>query len=171
MGDMSTTLPDSDLLDQPSSSDQPTSSEQPSSVSDEHDPHSVRWGLSEVPMHVGSAMIRPEDRGKIKAVALQSAHNQAQQQMSMLKRQAEALMEEARRIEERLRLSSQIFEADVNFTPVVGQIYHLYNRGNGSKFLSMVGPRQWGERSRPLEHLGTFRYLADSTWEPFPSRL
>lgn len=140
----------------------------PSSTSDPHDSNSVRWGLSEVPMHVGSAMIRPEDRGKIKAVALQSAQNQAQQQMAMLKRQAEALMEEARRIEERLRLSAQIFEADVNFTPVVGQIYHLYNRENGRKFLSLVGPRQWGERSKPLEHLGTFRFLADSTWEPFP---
>lgn len=141
----------------------------PSAISDPHDSNSVRWGLSEVPMHVGSAMIRPEDRGKIKAVALQSAQNQAQQQMAMLKRQAEALMEEARRIEERLRLSAQIFEADVNFTPVVGQIYHLYNRENGRKFLSLVGPRQWGERSKPLEHLGTFRYLADSTWEPFPA--
>ncbi len=141
----------------------------PTTSSDPHDSNSVRWGLSEVPMHVGSAMIRPEDRGKIKAVALQSAQNQAQQQMAMLKRQAEALMEEARRIEERLRLSAQIFEADVNFTPVVGQIYHLYNRESGSKFLSLIGPRQWGERSKPLEHLGTFRYLADSTWEPFPA--
>ncbi len=141
----------------------------PTTSSDPHDSNSVRWGLSEVPMHVGSAMIRPEDRGKIKAVALQSAQNQAQQQMAMLKRQAEALMEEARRIEERLRLSAQIFEADVNFTPVVGQIYHLYNRESGSKFLSLIGPRQWGERTKPLEHLGTFRYLADSTWEPFPA--
>ncbi|MGA1330213.1 MAG: DUF2452 domain-containing protein [Bacteroidia bacterium] len=152
----------------PTHSSSDSSSSQSSSSNGEHDPHSVRWGLSEVPMHVGSAMIRPEDRGKIKAVALQSAHNQAQQQMSMLKRQAEALMEEARRIEERLRLSAQIFEADVNFTPVVGQIYHLYNRGNGTKFLSLVGHRQWSERTKPLEHLGTFRYLADSTWEPFP---
>ena len=141
----------------------------PAASTDPHDSNSVRWGLSEVPMHVGSAMIRPEDRGKIKAVALQSAQNQAQQQMAMLKRQAEALMEEARRIEERLRLSAQIFEADVNFTPVVGQIYHLYNRESGSKFLSLIGPRQWSERSKPLEHLGTFRYLADSTWEPFPA--
>ncbi len=141
----------------------------PAASSDPQDSNSVRWGLSEVPMHVGSAMIRPEDRGKIKAVALQSAQNQAQQQMAMLKRQAEALMEEARRIEERLRLSAQIFEADVNFTPVVGQIYHLYNRESGSKFLSLIGPRQWSERSKPLEHLGTFRYLADSTWEPFPA--
>lgn len=161
MGDMPTNS-------NPTHSSSDSSSSQSSSSNGEHDPHSVRWGLSEVPMHVGSAMIRPEDRGKIKAVALQSAHNQAQQQMSMLKRQAEALMEEARRIEERLRLSAQIFEADVNFTPVVGQIYHLYNRGNGSKFLSLVGPRQWSERTKPLEHLGTFRYLADSTWEPFP---
>lgn len=127
---------------------------------------SIRWGLSEIPMHVGSAMIRPEDRGKIRAVALESAENQARQQMAMLRRQAEALMEEARRIEERLLLSVQIFQADVNFTPVVGQVYHLYQRSNGTKFLSLIGPIQWGNRSSSLEHLGTFKHLADSTWEP-----
>jgi len=127
---------------------------------------SISWGLSEIPMHVGSAMIRPEDRGKIRAVALESAENQARQQMAMLRRQAEALMEEARRIEERLLLSVQIFQADVNFTPVVGQVYHLYQRTNGTKFLSLIGPNQWGSRTSSLEHLGTFKHLADSTWEP-----
>lgn len=127
---------------------------------------SLSWGLSEIPMHVGSAMIRPEDRGKIRAVALESAENQARQQMAMLRRQAEALMEEARRIEERLLLSVQIFQADVNFTPVVGQVYHLYQRSNGTKFLSLIGPNQWGSRASSLEHLGTFKHLADSTWEP-----
>jgi hypothetical protein len=127
---------------------------------------SLSWGLSEIPMHVGSAMIRPEDRGKIRAVALESAENQARQQMAMLRRQAEALMEEARRIEERLLLSVQIFQADVNFTPVVGQVYHLYQRSNGTKFLSLIGPSQWGSRASSLEHLGTFKHLADSTWEP-----
>jgi hypothetical protein len=126
----------------------------------------VSWGLSEIPMHVGSALIRPEDRGKIRAVALESAENQARQQMAMLRRQAEALMEEARRIEERLLLSVQIFQADVNFTPVVGQVYHLYQRETGSKFLSLIGPNMWGKCGSTLEHLGTFQYLADSTWEP-----
>jgi len=86
--------------------------------------------------------------------------------MAMLRRQAEALMEEARRIEERLLLSVQIFQADVNFTPVVGQVYHLYERSNGTKFLSLIGPTQWGNRSISLAHLGTFKHLADSTWEP-----
>lgn len=132
----------------------------------ESDDSAVRWGLSEIPMHVGSALIRPEDRGKIRAVALESAENQARQQMAMLRRQAEALMEEARRIEERLLLSVQIFQADVNFTPVVGQIYHLYQRETGSKFLSLIAPTKWGSRANTLEHLGTFQYLADSTWEP-----
>ncbi|MFM7032864.1 MAG: DUF2452 domain-containing protein, partial [Bacteroidota bacterium] len=130
------------------------------------DAGSLSWGLSEIPMHVGSPMIRPEDRGKIRAVALESAENQARQQMAMLRRQAEALMEEARRIEERLLLSVQIFQADVNFTPVVGQVYHLYQRANGTKFLSLIGPNQWGSRASSLEHLGTFKHLADSTWEP-----
>ncbi len=127
---------------------------------------SLSWGLSEIPMHVGSAMIRPEDRGKIRAVALESAENHARQQMAMLRRQAETLMEEARRIEERLLLSVQIFQADVNFTPVVGQVYHLYQRSNGTKFLSLIGPNQWGSRASSLGHLGTFKHLADSTWEP-----
>jgi hypothetical protein len=117
-------------------------------------------------MHVGSALIRPEDRGKIRATALASAEHQARHQMEMLRRQAESLMEEARKIEARLLLSVEIFQADVNFVPVVGNVYHLYERDSGSRFLSLIGPDSWGKLAKPLNHRGSFRHLADSTWEP-----
>ena len=130
------------------------------------EPNSKSWGLSEIPMHVGSALIRPEDRGKIRSTALASAEHQARQQMDLLRRQAEHLMEEARQIEARLLLSIEIFQADVNFVPTVGKVYHLYQRTTGSRFLSLIAPDQWGRLTRSLEHRGSFRHLADHTWEP-----
>ena len=53
-----------------------------------------------------------------------------------------------------------IYESEINFEPVVGEIYHLYRIG-GHFQLSMIGPREWAQ-----EHIGSFRLNVDRQWEP-----
>jgi hypothetical protein len=52
----------------------------------------------------------------------------------------------------------------MSFEPVVGQVYHLYERHTGKKFLSIVGPQEWGRTKSELIHLATVRLLADKSW-------
>jgi len=118
-----------------------------------------------IALHVGSPVIRPIDKGKMKSRSLETAREQAEQQMSMLRRQADVLMQQARKIEERLRLAEEVYGSDMGFEPVVGQIYHLYVRKNGQRALSMIGPNEWGGRS-PFESFATsVRLMGDKTWE------
>jgi hypothetical protein len=74
-------------------------------------------------------------------------------------------MQQARKIDERLKLAEEVYSSDMGFEPVVGQIYHLYVRKNGQRALSLIGPNEWGGRS-PFEAFATsVRLLGDKTWE------
>jgi len=53
-----------------------------------------------------------------------------------------------------------LYEAEINFEPVIGQSYHLYEIRK-KYTLSMIPPEEW---IYPL--LGTFRLNADQQWEP-----
>lgn len=136
-----------------------------SPTSSEHNYYTGEAAFAPIALHVGSPVIRPIDKGKMKTRSLETAREQAEQQMSMLRKQADLLMRQARTIEERLRLAEEVYGSDMGFEPVVGQVYHLYVRKNGQKVLSMVGPEEWGGRS-PFESFATsVRLLGDKTWE------
>ncbi|UII75658.1 DUF2452 domain-containing protein [Flagellimonas sp. HMM57] len=53
-----------------------------------------------------------------------------------------------------------IFEAKFSFEPVVGEIYHLYQRENGESFLSLIAPEQCN-----FDALGSFYLNADQIWQ------
>lgn len=123
--------------------------------------------LSQAPyaLSVSSPKIDPVDKRMLKANAHEAMQYQAQQQIDMLRKQAELLLKQAREIENRLQVSHEIYKADVNFEPVIHGIYHLYQRESGGQVLSMVAPYEWG-KSCPLgTYLHTVRLLADKTWE------
>ncbi len=120
--------------------------------------------FSPIPLSVSSPKINPVDKRLVKANAFETMQHQANQQIMMLKKQADLLMEQARQIEERLIISQRIYEADLNFEPVIGTIYHVYEK-NGKTVLSLVAPNEWG-RSQPYEkHVCSARLLADKSWE------
>jgi len=51
-----------------------------------------------------------------------------------------------------------VYNAIFNYTPVVGNIYHLY-RGSKGLFLSMIEPDRWD-----MEHHGSFKLTSEHTW-------
>ncbi len=114
---------------------------------------------------VTSPKIEPVDKRLLKANAHESMQHQAEQQISMLRKQAELLIKQAKAIEERLEISHNIYKADINFEPVINGIYHLYQKEDGTQVLSMVGPHEWGSKIPYQSWLHTVRLLADKTWE------
>lgn len=122
--------------------------------------HNAPYALS-----VSSPKIEPVDKRMLKANAHEAMQHQAEQQIQMLKKQAELLIKQAQSIEKRLEVSHSIYQAEMNFEPVVNSIYHLYQKKDGSQVLSMVAPYEWGSNMPFDQFLHTVRLLADKTWD------
>lgn len=126
-------------------------------------------GLIEYPHTIGSAVIKPEDKGKLKSRALSAMREQTNRQLAQIQKQASLLAAQATELQRRVELSEKIYMAELSFEPFVGHVYHLYKKGAAYK-LYMIGPNEWGRtRKEDLEFLGSVRLLSDHTWEPVDS--
>lgn len=122
-------------------------------------------GLIPFAHHVGSAVIRPIDMGKVKSRALLAMEQQTHIQMKQIYEQIEKLAEQANRIKERIEISNRIYGCEMGFEPLIGHIYHLYEKENGKQILSMIGPKEWGKSFPYKSHLASVKMLGDHTWE------
>ena len=116
------------------------------------------------PLHVSSPEIKPEDKRLIKGNAYEAMQYQANQQVSILRKQAELIMQQVRDIEERVEISKKIYEADMRFTPDIGQTYHLY-RKDGKNAITMISPDEWGANMPYDEYIASMILLADKSWD------
>ena len=73
--------------------------------------------------HVGSAIIKPLDKGKTKGVAMKAMYQQTEQQLHQIKEQVETLIKQAQAIHDRISISEKIYKADCGFKPVPGYVY------------------------------------------------
>ncbi len=122
-------------------------------------------GLIEYAHHAGSAIIKPEDKGRIRGTAVAAMHDQTDRQFRQLYEQMETLINQAKYLKRRVEVSERIYQASVPFKPVIGKIYYLYTKSDGSDILSMVSPDEWG-KSFPYELFDAeVRLMSDHTWE------
>lgn len=122
-------------------------------------------GTLAFPHTVGGAIIRPEDKGKIKGKAVSAMRQQTDRQMKQLYDQMETLVKQANHLKDRVEVSERIYTSQMNFDPVIGETYYLYERSNGEDVLSMVSPDEWG-RTMPFQKVvGEATLLSDHTWE------
>ncbi|MEM9324547.1 MAG: DUF2452 domain-containing protein [Bacteroidota bacterium] len=122
-------------------------------------------GLIQFAHSVGSAIVRPEDKGRIKGNAVAAMHDQTDRQFQQLFEQMQTLVQQANYLKKRVEMSERIYLATMSFQPVIGKEYHLYQRKTGEDILSMVSLEEWG-RSFPFEkYVGKVRLLSDHTWE------
>lgn len=113
---------------------------------------------------LGGVTIKPIDKGRVKGRAVSAMYEQTDLQLGQIKKQIELLAQQAQAIHDRVLISEKIYQADINFEPLIGFVYHLYERSNGRYVLSMVGPKEWG-RQAPYVFVSTVKMLADHTWE------
>lgn len=114
---------------------------------------------------VGGFVIKPIDKGRIKGNALAAMEEQTDIQLKQIKEQIDLLAQQAQALVDRKEISYQIYGAEMGFKPVVGKTYHLYERDNGNRVLSLVGPNNWGKEIPFETFIATVRMLGDHTWE------
>ena len=112
---------------------------------------------------VGSAIIKPLDKGKIKGLAMKAMYQQTEDRLNQIKEQVELLINQAHDIHERIDISEKIYEAKYNFKPNIGVTYYLY-RDDEKYVLSMISPSEWGKNLK-YEFISDATLLADSTWK------
>ncbi|MCB0596025.1 MAG: DUF2452 domain-containing protein [Lewinellaceae bacterium] len=113
---------------------------------------------------VGGVQIKPMDKGRAKGRAVTAMYKQTDMQLGQIKEQIELLAQQARAIQNRIAISEQIYTAEMNFEPLIGFAYHLYQRKNSNFVLSMVAPQEWGENP-PYRFIATVELLSDHTWD------
>ena len=90
---------------------------------------------------------------------------QTNMQFAQIRRQIELLALQAQEIQKRKELSMMIYNAKLNFQPVIGQVYFLYEKKDDNLMISMVSPREWGNGTGPFKRfIAAVKLLADHTW-------
>ncbi len=113
----------------------------------------------------GSAIIKPEDKGKITGKAVAAMHSQTEMQMSQIYQQMQLLADQAKSIQNRIAVSERIYQASIAFEPVINHRYFLYEKEDGSDFLSMISPEEWGRKKGFAGFIAEIKLLADHTWD------
>jgi hypothetical protein len=113
---------------------------------------------------VGSVAIRATKAGVIKHKALSAMEEQTNMQLDQIRQQIELLARQAQELRKRKELSLMIYEAHISFKPQIGQVYHVYERNDGTHLLSLVAPKEWGGSGPFKSFVSSVRLLADHTW-------
>jgi len=77
-------------------------------------------------------------------------------QIKSLQREARCALEEARQ-------DQKLHRIRCNFKRRPGQVYHLYQKNDGSLYFSMLSPEEWSGNP-PHSFQGSFRLEADMSW-------
>ena len=121
-------------------------------------------GLLPYAHHVGSAIIAPIDQGRARGLAMSAMYEQTGTQLTQIREQVELLIAQAQKVHDRIAVSESIYTAEAGFKPIISQTCYLYQRANGVRVLSLVGPTEW-RKNPPYEYIATVRKLSDHTWD------
>ncbi len=103
------------------------------------------------PVSTLSPKIVPNDLSTFKSRGISQVERDLQQKLIQMREEYVATIEH-------FNWNKLVYEADINFEPIVGETYHLYEI-RGKKILSMIAPDQW-----PHPHLASFRLNLDRQW-------
>ena len=106
--------------------------------------------LKPYPTTVGSQGFEPIKVNKNTSV---SANKYFESKLNELKEEYKKLIQE-------YNWTKLIYEAEYSFQPIVGHIYHLYEKKDTTLWLSLIGPDQWDQ-----PYIGSFKLITDGRWE------
>ncbi len=113
---------------------------------------------------VSGALVKPTEEGVIRHKALSAMEEQTNMQLQQIRKQIELLALQAQEIQMRKELSMIIYNAKLSFSPVIGSVYYLYEKHDGTHFVSMVSPKEWGTGGPYKSLVAAVKLLADHTW-------
>ena len=123
-------------------------------------------GLSEFASSIGSGVVAPLEESAIRKGSHQAMMEQLNIQMAQIMDQIKLLAEQVDDLKKRKEISEEIYLSKITFEPVVGNEYYLYYHNKEQrKFLSMIGPTEWGVSGDHLKFIAKVRLLGDKTWK------
>lgn len=104
---------------------------------------------------VSAPVIKIVDTVAWKNKSIAKANHQIQAKYLELKAEYDKMMDE-------FNYNNTIYNAKFSFEPIVGEIYHLYQKDNSSNFLSLIAPEQCN-----FNYLGSFYLNTELIWEKY----
>ncbi|MBT3872543.1 MAG: DUF2452 domain-containing protein [Flavobacteriaceae bacterium] len=102
---------------------------------------------------VGAPIIIPTDTVAWKNRSINKINHKVSAKYLELKSEYENMIQE-------FEYNKLIFNAKFSFEPIIGEVYHLYQRENNESFLSLISPEQCNFKS-----IGSFYLNAGQIWE------
>ena len=84
----------------------------------------------------GAPAIKLEDVGGWKQIQAQNANK-------IFTKKYEEIKDEFKKLVDEVSWNEFVYSATYNFVPVIGETYYLYERDNGTIFLSLIEPNEW----------------------------
>ena len=108
--------------------------------------------LMEYPHHVGAPKIVPVDLTPFKQNGTDKANK-------IFNRRYQELLKEAETLQKSFNITQEVYDSSYKFEPIIGEIYHLYEKKDGTKFLSIIEPTLWNQK-----YLYSTVLSSDMTW-------
>ena len=84
---------------------------------------------------------------------------QTERQLTQLYDQMHTLVKQANGIKNRVKVSERIYMAKMSFEPIIWKTYYLYQKENDDDLLSMISPKEWGDKMPFKLYLATVQLL------------
>ncbi len=103
--------------------------------------------------NVGAPSIQATNLSSWKKRGVTSFNHVLQSKIEQIKVEYDALLSE-------YEINELVYNAKCDFEPIIGEVYHLYERDNrDERFLSMIPPDTWKRK-----HLGSFKLNSEKVW-------
>jgi hypothetical protein len=102
--------------------------------------------------NIGAPSIHLEDVGGWKQIQAQNANK-------IFTKKYEEIKDEFKKLVDEVSWNEYVYSASYNFLPVIGETYYLYEKNDGSVFLSLIAPDEW-----KMKFLGATRLESNNKW-------
>jgi hypothetical protein len=120
---------------------------------------------------VGGFSITPTNQGQIKSHARSAMLEQTDDQLNLIFEQMKTLAKQVQDIKKRVQVSDLIYNAEIAFTPVIGQTYYLYEKKDHKKFLSLLSPVDLKDKISHFIYIAEVKLNSDHTWKVIHSTI
>ena len=109
--------------------------------------------IKEYGTNVGAPSIAKNNLSTWKNVGISKVNHMLKQKFDELQKEYEQLLEEH-------KWNDLIYTTEYNFEPIIGEIYHLYQREDESIFLSVIPPDNFN-----FHCIGSFQLTFEKIWK------
>ena len=102
--------------------------------------------------NIGAPSILLDDVGGWKRIQAQNANK-------IFTKKYEEIKDEFKKLVDEVSWNEFVYSATYNFLPVIGETYYLYEKNDGSVFLSLIAPDEW-----KMKFLGATRLESNNKW-------